>query len=235
MAIRKRSVTHLNGSRSISVPYIAPFAGLLFLLVFPFVLSGEMRRPATGVATDEQLPSSHAECCSDRGNFGAVIGLNDAGHLSFAMPESPGKWQAIVIARVAVRHGMTLTVAQVATLQELPYLATDIRALPQLLALTASERNRLLQSGSFSILTPAQFSECLAEARQLLKENNLPYYVGIKIDADASMRQVFSLTDLLQAQGINRFQLITQRQRWSEPDRLVYNRRTYTRQIENSL
>ncbi len=230
MAIRKRTITHLNCSRSISVPDVAPFAGLLFLLIFPFILSGEMRWPATGVVTDEQLPSSHTECCSDRGAFGTVIGLNFAGQLSFAMPESPSEWQSIVVARVAAHYGITFTAAQVAALKELPYLATSIQALPQMLALTASERKQRLQAGSFSVLTPAQFSECLTEARQLLKENNLPYYIGIKINADASMRQVFSLTDLLQSQGINRFLLITQSQRWSESDLLVYARR-----IEHSL
>jgi hypothetical protein len=224
--MHKRTVTYLNGGQSASRPDVAPFAGFILLLIFPFMLLGKMKQPATGVVTDEQLPFAHQEgMCSARGAFGAVIGLNKDGRLSFAMPELPQAWQATVITRVAAHHGIKLNTLQLVALHELPYLATDIRELPQVLALPASQHGDLLQSGSYSALTASQFLDCLTEMHDLLTAKNQHCYIGVKTDATASVPQVFALIGLLQSQGINRFSLMTQREDWSKPDWLLYSSR----------
>lgn len=213
-----------NHNRSFPLPDMGPFAGLLFLLICPIMLSGEMRMPAVATVADEQLPLSHPQSvCGMREPFGSVIGLDSNNRLSFAMPETSKEFQVVVLNKVAGSHGMQLTASQLTTLKNLPFLATDIQQLPQTLALPSLQRDRLLQSGKFGSLSQAQLAECITAARTLLKQNNKFYYIGIKIDAEAKMSHVISLTDLLERQGINRFQLITRYKAWKKDELFTRN------------
>ncbi|GAA3989283.1 hypothetical protein [Hymenobacter antarcticus] len=203
----------------IALPDLAPIAGVIFLLIIPFILSGQLRMPATAVITDEQLPFSHPKgSCSMRGAFGSIIGLSRENRLSFSMPESPKEFQGIVIARVATLHKMQFTPAQITALENLPFLAADVQQLPRILALPALQRDKLTQTGRIGTLSKAQLAECIVAARQVFKEHNKSYYIGIKIDSETKMSHAFSLTDLLAIQNIHRFLLMTQFEPWHEDE-----------------
>ena len=223
MASPQNRISRRNHSRGIWLPDMAPFASAIFLLVCPLIMSGQMRMPRTATVSDEQLPSSHQEgTCSVREAFGSVIGLDSKSQLSFAMPESPKELQSAVIKRVAALHQVQLTSPQLAALDGLPFLATDVQFLPEMLALTAPRRAKLVQSGKLAPLSDSQLIECITEALALLKREHRPYHIGVKIDAEAKMSQVFLLTELLQTQGINRLYLMTRWEGWTQVDWLLH-------------
>ncbi|MGY3090442.1 hypothetical protein ACVWYF_003497 [Hymenobacter sp. UYAg731] len=202
----------------IVLPNLAPIACVIFLLITPFILSGRLRMPATAVVSDEQLPFTHWKCCYDREAFGSVIGLSHENRLSFSMPESPKEFQGTVIARVAALHEIRFTPAQITSLEDLPFLATDVQQLPKFLALPDLQREKLTRMGKFGTLSKTQLSECIVAARQVMKEHHQSYYIGIKIDSETNMSHAFSLTDLLATQNIHRFHLNTQVEPWQKDE-----------------
>ena len=195
---------------------MAPFAGLIFLLVCFYMLTGRFKRTGdwtnTGIITLEQLPAFPSSCyisLDPNGAGGCVISLNTRNQFSFALPGVGQNFQAKIISHVASQHGIKFTNAQLIELQLLPFLACDVEQLPSLLAIPTWERQKLINRGAIGQLSKEQLIECIGATRTLAsKLLKWPVFYYLKVHAEAKSTQFFSLTDILQGQGINRFNLL---------------------------
>jgi hypothetical protein len=205
-------------SRGIALPDMAPFAGLIFLLVCFYLLAGQFKQTGdgadTGIVALEQLPATPFSCykpLDPNGFGGCVISLNAANHFSFALPGTGQSFQAKVIEQVAIQHGIRFTPPQLAQIQSLPFLACDVEQLPILLTIPAREGQKLIEEGVLGHLSKKELGECIAATRKLApKLMRWQVYFYLKVHADAKTPHFYDLTDLLQAQGINRYNLLTQ-------------------------
>lgn len=195
---------------------MAPFAGLLFLLLCVCLSSGRLRKPEVGVVTTEQVPSFGGFQCGPP-NYAAVISLNLKNQLSFSVPEIDREphhgleIQVKAIQQVAARRGIEFTPSQLATLRTLPFLALDIAQLPRFLSLSAVERSKLLNSQKLNPLTKEQLIECITAAKtSAISSVGIPLHLALKVDAEVKSPQIMHLIDLLQANGTNRFNLLLQ-------------------------
>lgn len=204
-------------NRRASQPDMAPFVCVLLLLVGFSTIITRFRGQETGVVTDAQLPFSSAICWPPDA-YESIISLNSSGQLSFAVPDfeknlyaaPSGIWsgQATIIQRVALRHGIVFTPAQTVQLQTMPFLATDVEQLPWLLSLSCSQRNEFISLGKIKPLSKKQLSECVTACKNFAANTLLrQVYFSLRIDSKTRTSQVMSLIDLLQTDGINRFNL----------------------------
>jgi biopolymer transport protein ExbD len=201
-----------NRTRGISVPTMVPFASLVLLLAGLFLLPGRIEKPEEGVVPLKRLPLLSGISCSPDNKYGAVVSLNQRDQLSFALRDDK-KLQAAIINQVAKYHGVVLNSVQLAALEAQPFLAVDVRQLPQFLALSAPHRKASIHTGTFTSLNLTQVAECITVAqKRVALERQQPVYVSLKIDADASAARVMQLIHFLQDLGINRFNLVTQDQ-----------------------
>lgn len=187
---------------------MGPIASLVFLLVGFYMLAGHFKWPDESVVTEGDMAYSTPEygchlydCC------GAVIGLGANNQRSFSTSSAV---QAATIQAVAQRHGVTFTPSQIASLKDLPFLATNVENLPALLSLTEFERSKRIRNQAITPLSEQQLMECIATAKT---ETNTrwrkPLYMFLQIDANTKMGQFERLTDMLQTLGNNRFNLMT--------------------------
>ncbi|WP_460607572.1 hypothetical protein [Hymenobacter terrigena] len=196
---------------------MAPFAGLFFLLVGFYMLTGHFKQTGngtdTGIVALEQLPAIPFSCykpLDPNGFGGCVISLNARNQFSFALPGTDQNFQSKVINQVALQHGVELTASQLTELHSLPFLAYDVEQLPVLLAVPSWERQKQIESGLFGQLSKNQLADCIAATQTLApKILQRPVYFYLKIQANVESWQFYSLTDLLQTRGINRFNLLT--------------------------
>jgi biopolymer transport protein ExbD len=195
---------------SAEVPLMLPFASLVLLLAGLFLLVYYVPQPAGGLVRTEQRPFNIVMYCSPPDNpHDAVISLTRQNRLSFSLTNSQ-KLQAAAINQVAARHGVKLTSSQRAALETLPFLATDVRQLPAVLALPAAKRDQLIYSGAYNTLSKTQLNECITAAKEVVaKATYTRVYVGLNIDTDTKAAQVMSLIHSLQDVDVNRFNLLT--------------------------
>jgi len=194
--------------RSVSLPDLAPFAGLIFLIVGFYALTSRFKGPELGVVPNDQLPYSVTHACIPE-NMEAVVSLGTTNQLSFAVthPET----QAAAIRQVASRHGITFTPAQSAELKTLSFLRTDVENLPKLLSLPMYQRNRPAELSKLSPLSEQQLLECVVAAKTSAATlTHKPVYISFKVDSEVKTPQIERLIALLQTKGINRFNLQTQ-------------------------
>lgn len=183
---------------------MAPFAGMFFLLVCFFALTTRFKEPRMGNVALEKLPHYENSACL-RENSEAVVGLDTAGHYSFSL--SGPVFQAVTIQRVAASYGIAFSRSQRSNLNRLDYLDADVRELPAILDALAYQQ--LFRSKETRQLLPeTQLVACVAEAKWVIQSlGHKPTYVSLLIHADTKASSVMRLIDVLQNQGINRFNL----------------------------
>jgi hypothetical protein len=204
-----------HGLRGISLPDMAPFAGVVFLLLLPYLLGRfQLKAPQAGLLIPDTEQAFSSTVCwrgDADGLDGVLICLNASNQLSFALPGYGQEFQAAVINQVAVRHKVKLSLSQQCSLEALPFLATDVQQLPHLLTLTKPQSVATVLSGNFEPLSAKQLADCILATRVLaLSSIGRPLQFYLKIGANVKAPQVWALTDLLQEQGINRFSMLTQ-------------------------
>ncbi|MBF9237798.1 hypothetical protein I2I05_10365 [Hymenobacter sp. BT683] len=210
---RQRLASGRNGKRGISLPDMAPFAFVVLLVAFFYMSSSRFRQKEIGIVTLEQLVAHTPITCTkglDSDNV-AIISLNTKKQYSFAAPAFDNKIQAEIFRRVASLHQVDFTKSQIGVLETLPFLAVDVKELPAFLNLSLFKRQELLRNGIYQSLDSLQLSECIRTSREVARENhrNGPY-VNLMIESAVKMPYVDQLIALVNAQGTNRFVLLTQ-------------------------
>ncbi|UOQ96358.1 biopolymer transporter ExbD [Hymenobacter sp. 5317J-9] len=207
MAAIKSRVTAAD-KRGISLPDIAPFSGIMLLTV-GFFLLGRFQNPTDEAVATEQLPTSSTWYCKLPDDPRAIISLNGKKQLAFAVTSQT--IQTAAIKTVALHHHVRLTAAQLTELATLPYLDTNVESIDAYLAMPVRQRNRAYQSNTFTPLSEAELMECISAAKDASETLlHRPVYIALRITPEVKMPEVYRLTDLLQARGINRFDLATQ-------------------------
>ncbi|MBF9223632.1 ExbD/TolR family protein [Hymenobacter ruricola] len=192
-------------NHGVSLPDMAPFAGLVFLLVGFYMLTGSFRQEAVGAVPIERVPHSDSYACLPD-NLEASISLTAKNELSFGVQSR--QVQAAAILAVASRHGISFTESQLTTLQKMPFLSTDVEHLPALLSLPAYQHKQAVEWQKMHPLSMQQLMECMMASEVAAQSMfHLPIYCRLILDSEAKMPHVELLIDRLQAQGINRFNL----------------------------
>ncbi|MDQ2768950.1 MAG: biopolymer transporter ExbD [Bacteroidota bacterium] len=199
-----KSNAYPSRKRGFSLPDMAPFAGLLFLLVGFYALTTQFKAPRLGNVALEELPRCENSACLPE-NAEAVIGLDTAGHYSFSL--SGPAFQAVTIQKVAAAYGIAFSNSQRSNLNRLDYLDVDMRELPAILDATAYQQ--LFRSKKTrQPLSENQLAACVTTAKRVIQSlAHKSTYVSLLIHADTKASSVMHLIAILQNQGINRFNL----------------------------
>ena len=199
--------THSGRKRGISLPDIAPFAGVLLLFV-SFFLLGRFQNPTDEVVAPEHLPSSSTWYCKLSDNHQAVISLTAKNQLAFSVT-SPAI-QTAAIREVALQHHVKLTPPELVELAKIPMLRVNVESLPSYLGQPVSKRNSLNQLNKLSPLSEKELIECVSKAREFANSSTLgTMKIAVRIDSETKMSAVNHLTALLEGQGTNRIDLVT--------------------------
>ena len=195
---------------------MAPFASMVFLIVCFYLVMGNFRQPDSGIVPLEQLPQSFWNCCHHYSDgHQAVISINLENHFSFAVNQEH-KFQSSIINYVAAKHRITLTAKQLSVLEKLPFIASSIEELPMILDAPSWQLDKLIQKENSYSLPFAQLTEYIEATKTLTKRKEKTEYswgrtyYALNIDGNVNASQVLRLTDLLQADGINSYYLLTQ-------------------------
>ena len=203
MLPKAKSISRQN--RGCPSPDLAPVAGVALSLLGLLLLTSSFREQRKGAVAVEELPHSSIIFCMPEAPQ-IFISLDVKGHLSFAASDSA--LQAATLEKVGKKHGIVFSDSQRAKLKTISYLATTIERIPTNLAvsnLTVPE-----PSGSY-LLDKVQLAECVKTAKLIAPSIiGRPIYFSLLINAKTDMSKVVALITLLQAQGINRFNLQTQ-------------------------
>jgi biopolymer transport protein ExbD len=116
--------------------------------------------------------------------------------------------QALMLERVAARHGFCLTSRQLWKAAYLPYVGLPITQLSHYLGLTAQQRWAIALPGIPTSATNNELLEYIQAFQDLVQQYNRNGYVDLRIDAQTSCTDVRALFHLLQFQHINRYNLI---------------------------
>ncbi len=183
---------------------MAPFAGVIFLIVCFYAINTRFKSSPIGNVALEELPYCSGSGCMPE-NAEAVIGLDTDGHYSFSV--SGPIFQSITIQKVAANQSVIFSSLQRSKLNHIYYLDADIRALPAILEGQSSSQSSLLIRKQHP-LGEKQLLECLLISKKVIQTLvHKPSYVALLINAETSAPKVMHLIDLLQTQGINRFNL----------------------------
>ena len=203
-----KAKSYSDTKRGISLPDIAPVAGVLLLFV-SFFLLGRFQNPADEVVASEHLPSTSTWYCKLAENNKAIISLTAKNQLAFSV-NSPAI-QTEAIKEVAIQHHIKLTASELVELAKIPLLRVNLESLPYYLKQPASKRNNLSYLNSLSQLSEEQLIECISRARNCTKAwTTAPMGIAVRIDSETRMSTVNHLTALLEGQGANRVDLVTQ-------------------------
>lgn len=194
--------------RGISLPDMAPIAGVLLLFVSYFML-GRFQNPTDEIVASERLPASSTWHCKLTENHQIIVSLTAKNQLAFSVT-SP-EVQTAVIQAVALKHHVKLNAEELTGLATLPFLRIDVKCLPTYLALPLGRRNSLSSINNLTPLSEKQLVECI-KTTLLFAETPAhgPIYIALRIDADVKMSDVNHLTALLREQAKNHFDLVTQ-------------------------
>lgn len=214
-SISERLDAGRNRKRGISLPDMAPFGAVFFFLVLFHLMASRPKLPNYGIVPLEHLAAHTPITCwkglTLDGTDGVIISLNAKNQLSFASPVFDKKVQAEIFRRVASLHRVSFTKSQIDSLETLPFLAMDVNKLPSFLNLLPAERQQILQSGKYNSLDSLQLSECIKTSQDMARENHeYGPWIYLKIDSAVKMPQVERLIAMVNAQGRNRFNLLTQ-------------------------
>ncbi|HEX8658391.1 MAG TPA: hypothetical protein VF690_12685 [Hymenobacter sp.] len=195
---------------------MAPFVSVILFVTAFYMFVGRFKTAETGIVPLERLPANNEIVCYRSltldGSDGVIISLDSTNHYSFSLPASERKLQTKIIKQVGLLHRIRFTGTQLISLNQLPYVPVNVQALPALLSLPAAKRLGAAQRGASSHLDSTQLAEYLRLGKEMAGRSTyygrLPIY--LKIDSSAKIPQVEQLISLLGAQGINRFNLLTQ-------------------------
>ena len=183
---------------------MSPFAGVIFLVVCFFAITTHFKAPRIGNVAIENLPESpHFSCLVE--NTEAVIGLGTDGRYSFSI-EGP-LFQTTTIQQVAAAQGIIFSEAQLSALNQLDYLDIPIEELPVILNKPSYQQDfhRINQNLG---LSETQLLACLMTSKKVVQSLvHKPSYVSLLIDAETNGGSVMHMLEVLQTQGINRFNL----------------------------
>ena len=203
-----KASTHSGKKRGISLPDIAPFAGVLLLFVSFFML-GRFQNPVDAIVASEHLPSSSTWYCKIPENHQTIVSLTAKNQLAFSVT-SPAI-QTAAIRAVALLHQVRLTPTELVELAKIPLLKVNVESLPAYLGQPVSKRNSSNQLSKLSPLSENELVECLSKARELANTLTLgKMRIAVRIDAETKMSAVNHLTALIEGQGTNRIDLVTQ-------------------------
>ena len=203
-----KAKSYSETKRGISLPDIAPVAGILLLLV-SFFLLGHFQNPAHEIVASENLPSTSIWYCKLAENNKAIISLTAKNQLAFSV-DAPAI-QTAAIKEVAIQHHIKLTTDELVELAKIPMLRVNVENLPAYFKQPASKRNSLQYLNSLSQLSEDQLIECISKARNCTRAwTTAPMGIAVRIDSETQMSAVNHLTALLEGQGANRINLATQ-------------------------
>lgn len=199
--------SHSSSRRGISLPDMAPFAGVIFLIVCFFALTTRFRGPQIGNVTIEELPYGKIHPCMPE-NTELVIGLDTAGYYSFSV--AAPLFQTTTIQQVAAKQSIVFSESQLSKLNQLDYLDIPIQELSTIL-----NKPNYVQEFHLVDKRPAlserEMLECLITSKKVVQSlAHKPSYVSLLIDAETNCARVMHLFESLQSQGLNRFNLKTQ-------------------------
>ncbi|MBO2008900.1 biopolymer transporter ExbD [Hymenobacter negativus] len=199
-----KSENKLRRSRGASSPDMTPFAGVVFLIVCFYAITTQFKGPRIGNAALEELPYHSGSGCLPENNE-AVIGLDTDGHYSFSV--SGPLFQSITIQKVAAKQSVIFSASQRSKLNQIEYIDVDIRALPAILEEQSNNHLALLIKEHYP-LGEEQLLACSMTSKKVIQTLvHKPSYVALLINAETSASKVMHLIELLQNQGINRFNL----------------------------
>ncbi|MEL5994227.1 biopolymer transporter ExbD [Hymenobacter segetis] len=194
--------------RGILLPEMAPFAGLIFLLVCFYLLTNQFRQHVASNVRIESLPFSTTRACFPENNE-AIVSLTRENQLAFAVDSREA--QTLAIQKVAQQHKISFTVNQLNRLADLPYLATNIENLPRLLSLASDPNHFSHQSQAFPPLSEQQLVECVSSAKSAVQTlYHKPIYLSLRIDAEVTTGHVSRLLERLETSGFHHLRLHTQ-------------------------
>ncbi|GAA4052224.1 hypothetical protein GCM10022409_43910 [Hymenobacter glaciei] len=170
---------------------------------------GHFHNPTDEVVASEHLPSSSTWHCKLADYHQVVISLTAKNQLAFSVT-SPAI-QTAAIKAVALQHHVSLTSTQLVELAKIPLLRINVESLPYYLQQPVSRRNSPSQLNKMSLLDEKELVECIGKAREFANTSTHgPMRIAVRIDSEAKMSAVNHLTALLEGQGPNRVDLVTQ-------------------------
>jgi hypothetical protein len=196
-------------SRGIELPDMGLFAGLVFLLLTFYLLTSRFKGSEVGIVCREQVPYSSNACSNYPENNEVLICLNTNQLLSFSVTSPAIQLAAIKL--VAEQHGIRMTPDQLAALETVPFLQTNVENLPGFLSLPIYQRSKLAELKKLAPLSERQMLECIIAAKVTAKAlTQTPVYTSLRIASEVQMSHVQRLFDLLETRGIHRVNLQTQ-------------------------
>ena len=196
----------LNGANvgTAGLPKMAVYANCLMLPVLFWLYHYGSQRTGIGIISNQNLPITHTIACKGPNEF-AVISLNEQGQFAFSVLGVAPKVQAAAIQAVAYQEGIHLSAQQLIALESLPFLATDVTELPQLLSLPYNRRTQLVELAKFKPISEHQLIACAVAARKFNKKLfRRPITISLRIETDAKSGKALQLIDELQSAGFER-------------------------------
>jgi biopolymer transport protein ExbD len=188
------------------------FGGLFFLLSAFYLSTSYFTSPEPYL----QLPrSSVSVCIKIPEGISGIISIDKQKRLSFSFDEP---YQSEIIKRIAARHGVHFTSAQLVDLNKMPFLSLDVRRLPEYFLLSVNQRSKINMLGIPSELNNDandQLAECIATALSIIDEAKAktPIFI-IRADASLESYEVQRVISLLQQHNVNRIILATNLKMW---------------------
>ena len=188
----------LNGANigTAGLPKMAVYASCLMLPVLFWLYHYGSQRTGMGIISNQNLPITHTIACKGPNEF-AVISLNEQGQFAFSvlLGVAP-KVQAAAIQAVAYQEGIRLSAQQLIELESLPFLATDVTELPQLLSLPYNRQTQLADLAGFKPISEDQLIACAVAAREFNKKLfKRPITISLRIETEAKSGKTLQVID----------------------------------------
>lgn len=196
---------HAASRRAIAFwPDVTPLAGIVLLLVSLYAQGANFHR----VAPYTELPGfTPTYGCQLRDGPVMIVTINKAGQLFV----ENDYWQEQIIKQLARAHNVSFSFVEQRELAKLPYLVSDIAALPAYLAASPAERHGLLPSPVAVGVPPEQLLEvlCIAQEHAWMDHRQGPYCY-IRTDQSLPFSKVRGVLEMLGEANVHRFNLVTE-------------------------
>jgi biopolymer transport protein ExbD len=191
--------------RRISTPQgMDIMAGVVLLLVMFYMLTTRQKHEENGPYLN--LPTSfHYPGRLPDSHF-LIISLDVQNRAYVATSDEAT--QTAMVMRIAKRHHVRFTATQVHELRQLKFLSQNVFQLPTWLSASTTERQQMATGISAELGTTELMEYVLAGQDANRAVFGKPAYIVLRIDKDASTKNVKQLIRLLQRQGINRYNLL---------------------------